>query len=170
VNSIQKEFKQSLPKLAANLALALAFGVTSIVLPQVLDGAFTGAGFYAWLVLTIVAGAFLVRTLFSILVIGDKATGLFLRRLGIQERASRTRVLKDFAFIVATLLATAAVFPFLETSGAAGNVLQTGVTIVAIGVILLFVYHVGRTSYQIFQEKANKMADWIIDRPNRETE
>lgn len=170
MNSVRKEFRQSLPKFAANLALALAFGVTGIVLPPVLDGVFTGAGFYAWLVLTIVAGAFLVRTLFSILVIGDKATGLFLRRLGIQERASRTRVLKDFAFIVATLLATAAVFPFLDTSGAVGNVLQTGVTIVAIGVILLFVYDVGRTSYQIFQEKANKMADWIIGRPSKETE
>jgi len=170
VNSIRKEFKQSLPKLAANLALALAFGVMGIVLPPILGGVFAGAGFYTWLVLTIVAGAFLVRALFRILVLGDQATGLFLRRLGIQERASRTRVLKDFVFIVATLLATAAVFPFLETSSAAGSVLQMGITVVAIGVVLLFVYDVGRTSYQIFQEKANKMADWIIDKPNREAE
>jgi hypothetical protein len=170
VNSVRKEFRQSVPKLAANLALVLAFGVTGIVLPPILGGVFTGAGFYSWLVLTIVAGAFLVRTLFSILVIGDKATRSFLRRLGIQERASRMRVMKDFAFIVATLLTTAAVFPFLETSGEAGNALQTGLTIFAIGAILLFVYDIGRTSYQIFQEKANKMADWIIDRPNREAE
>ena len=170
MNAVRKEFRQSLPKLAANLALVLAFGVTGVVLPPILGGVFTGAGFYSWLILTIVAGAFLVRMLFTILVIGDKATGLFLRRLGIQERASRTRVLKDFAFIVATLLATAAAYPFLETSGTAGNALQTGVTIVAIGVILLFVYDVGRSSYQIVQEKANMLADWIIDRSHRETE
>lgn len=170
MNSTQKKPKQSLPGLAANIALALVFGTTGIVLPPILDGVFTGAGFYAWLVSTMVAGAFLVRALFRILVLGDHATGLCLRRLGMQEQASRTRVLKDLMFIVATLLTTAAVFPFLETSGAVGNVLQIGATMVTVGVILLFVYDVGRTSYQIFQDKANKMADWIIDRSSREAE
>lgn len=170
MNSIREEFKQSLPKLAANLASALAFGVMGIVLPPILSDVFAGVGFYAWMVLTIVAGAFLVRALFRILVLGDQATGLLLRRLGIREQASRARVLKDFVFIVATLLIAAAVFPFLETFGAAGSVLQMGITVVAIGAILLFVYDVGRTSYQIFQEKANKVADWIIDKPNKEAE
>ena len=170
MNSGRKEFKRSLPKLVANLALVLVFGAAGVILPPILGGIFAGADFYAWLGLTIVAGAFLVRVLFSILVLGDEASRSFLRRLGVRERVSRIRVLKDFAFIVATLLATAAIFPFLETCGTVGSTTQAGVTVAAIAVILLFVYDVGRTSYQIFQEKANKMADWIIERPDREVE
>lgn len=162
MNSVGKDFKHRLPKLAANIALALAFGAIGALSSVILSSVTEGFGFYSWLVLTLVGGVFLVRALFDVLTIGDKTVGLFMARLGIQQRLSKRRMAKDLICIIATILATAAIFPFLKTLGTVGTILQSVTTIAAIATIFLFVYDITRTLDQIFHEKASAVADWLV--------
>jgi len=166
VNSVSKELKHRLPKLAANIALALAFGAIGALSSVILASVTEGFGFYSWLVLTLVGGAFLVRALFDVLTIGDKTVGLFMARLGIQQRLSKRRMAKDLICIIVIILITAAIFPFLKTLGTVGTVLQSVTTIAAIGTIFLFVYDIARTLYQIVHEKASVVADWLVHEPD----
>jgi len=168
MNSVGKEFKHKLPRLAANITLALAFGAISTLSSVILTSVTESFSFYSWLVLTLVGGAFLVRALFDVLTIGDKTIGLFLKRLGIQQRLSKRRVAKDLICIIATILATAGIFPFFKTLGTVGNVLQSVTTIIAVGTIILFVYDIAHTFYQIFQEKASAVADWLVHKQGEE--
>jgi hypothetical protein len=169
VSSVGEDFKRRLPKLVANITLALTFGAMGIFFSRVLASVGEGFGFYYWLVLTLVGGAFLVRGLFDLLTVGDKTVGLFMTRLGIQHQSSRRRIAKDSVFIVATILATAAILPVLRNLGPVGTVLQSVTTIVAIGAIFLFVYDTARVVNKMFHEKAGAVADWLELKQTQET-
>ncbi len=159
MNSVGEEFKQKLPKLAANIALAIAFGVTGIfasLIPANVTGDF---GFYSWVVLTIVGGVFLIRASFDVLTISDKTLGLVLERLGIRQKFSRRRMAKDLMYIIAIILATAAIFPLLETIGTMGTTLQSIASIAAVVTTFLFVYDIAHTLYEMVHEKANAITD-----------
>jgi len=166
VNSVGKEFRHKLPKLAANIALALAFGAIGTLSLIILASVTEGFAFYSWLALTLVGGAFLIRALFDILTIGDKTVGLFMARLGIQQQLSKRRMAKDLICIIVIILITAAIFPFLKTIGTVGTVLQSVTTIAAIVTIFPFVYDIARTLYQIVHEKASVVADWLAHEPD----
>jgi len=180
VNSVGKEFRYRLPKLAANIALALAFGaigtLSLIVLASVTEDSIILASvtddfaFYSWLVLTLVGGVFMIRALFDTLTIGDKTVGLFMARLGMQQRLSKSRMAKDLICIIAIILTTVAIFPFLKAIGTIGTILQSVTTIAAIMTIFLFVYDIARTVYEIVHEKASVVADWLVHEPEGEIE
>lgn len=159
MNSAREEFQQKLPKLAANIALALAFGIMGMLSTALLDSITEGVGFYSWLVLTLVGGAFLIRALFDVLAIGDKTIESFLKRLGIKERRSKRRMAKDSMCMIATTLVAAAIFPLFETLGTAKSALQLAATAITIGIIFVFVYDIARTFYQILQEKAGAVTN-----------
>ena len=169
MNSLGEEFRRRLPRLMANISLALAFGAIatlSSIIPANVAGSI---GFYSWLALTLIAGAFLVRALFDVLAMFDKTAGLFLARLGIPKRWSKRRAAKDLMFIIATILATAAIFPFFKTLGATGTAIQSATTIVSAGIIFLFVYDITRTFHQIFQEKTGAVSNRIVHKSNQKT-
>lgn len=165
MNSVGNEFRHKLPRLAANIALALAFGVIGTLSSIVLANVTEGFAFYSWLALILVGGAFLIRALFDILTIGDKAVGLFMARLGIPQQLSKRRMAKDLICIIVIILIRAAVFPFLKALGTVGTVLQSVTTIAAIVTIFLFVYDIARTLYQLVHEKASVVADWFTHEP-----
>ena len=98
----------------------------------------------------------------------DKTTGLFLLRLNIKEDWTRQRVFKDAIYIIAILLLTAALFPALSSHLTFGPLLQEITTYVALGLILLFVYDIGRTFYRITERKANSVADRISNLTDEE--
>ncbi|UCH32204.1 MAG: hypothetical protein JSV05_02100 [Candidatus Bathyarchaeota archaeon] len=166
MNSVGEESKLRLPKLVANITLALTFGVIGTLSSVILVSVTEGVGFYSWLVLTLVGGVFLIRVLFDVLTMGDTAVKLFLKHLGIHQRLSKRRIAKDLMGIIATILATAAIFPFLETLGPIGTALQSVTTIVAVGMTFLFVYDITRTLYNMFQEKVYSITDWLVHKPN----
>lgn len=167
MNSVGKEFRQNLPKLAANIALALAFGVTGTLASIILANVNEGFGFCSWLVLTLVGGVFVIRALFDVLTISDKAVGLVMERLGIRQRFSRRRMAKDLIYIVVIILATAAIFPLLETIGTIGAILQSITSIAAVMTAFLFVYDIAHTLYEMVHEKANVVADWLAHETDR---
>jgi len=168
MSSVGEKFKQKLLKIAANTALALAFGAIGTLSSVILTSVSESFGFYSWLVFTIVGGMFLVRVLQDVLTIGDKTVGVFLSRLGIQQGLSKRRIAKDLIYIIATILATAAIFPFLKTLYTVGIVLQSTAILIVIGIIFLFVYDITRILYQLLQEKATAVTNWLVHQPGEE--
>ena len=86
MNSLREEFKDKLPSLLANTTLALVFGALGLFSLLLLDTMIAGVEYLSWLVFGVVAGVFLIRALSTVLVIADKAIGLFITHLGIKER------------------------------------------------------------------------------------
>jgi hypothetical protein len=168
VNAVREEIRYRLPRLIANVAIALSFTGMSYIVLWTLSSISTEIVFLLQIGLLLVAGIFLVRTLFDALTIVDKVTGLFLRLLGIKEGLSRQRVFKDTIYIVAILLVAAAIFPLFSNLPNFGPLLQEITTYAALGLILLFVYDIGRTFYRITEKKANSVANRFSNSSNGE--
>ena len=166
--NVRDEIRYTIPKLVANLSLALLFWLMSYFTSVTLTRFSNEAGFLSQLGLLLTAGIFLVRALFDALTIVDKMTKSFLKRLGIKEEWSRQRILKDIIYIVVTLLVTAAIFPIFTELSEFNSLLQQVTTYAALGLILLFVYDIGRTFYKITEKTANLVADRISNSNNRE--
>jgi hypothetical protein len=152
----------------ANVALALLFWMMSHIALMTLTHVNVDVAFLLQIGSLLVAGIFLVRTLINVLQIVDKTSGLFLRWLKIKEDWSRERFFKDTIYIIAILLLTAAIFPIISNQSTFGPLLQGITTYVALGLILLFVYDIGRTFYRITEKKANAVANRISSSSNKE--
>jgi len=170
VNAVSEEIRYRLPRLIANVAIALAFAGMSYIVLWTLNSISTEIVFLLQIGLLLAAGIFLVRTLFDALKIVDKVTGLFVRRLGIKEGWSRQRIFKDTIYIVAILLVAAAIFPLFSNLSNFGPLLQKITTYAALGLILLFVYDIGRTFYRITEKKANLVANRLSNSSDEEDE
>ena len=168
MNAVSEEIRYRLPKLIANVAIVLAFVGMSYIVLWTLNSISTEIVFLLQIGLLLAAGIFLVRTLFDVLMIIDKATALFMRRLGITEGWSRQRIFKDTIYIVAILLVAAAIFPLFSRLPNYGPLLQEITTYAALGLILLFVYDIGRTLYRITEKKANSVANRISSSINED--
>ena len=168
MNAVSEELRNRLPKLIANTAIALVFLAMSFVVLWTLSGINTEIVFLSQIGLLLAAGLFLVRTLFDALMIIDKATGIFVRRLGIKDGWSRQRIFKDTVYVVAILLLAAATFPLFTRLPNYGPMLQEITTYAALGLIVLFVYDIGRTFYRITEKKANSVANRISNSNNSE--
>lgn len=168
MTAVSEELRYRLPRLIANVAIALVFAGMSYIVLWTLSSVSTEIVFLLQIGLLLAAGIFLVRTLFDALMIIDKATGIFMRRLGIKEGWSRQRIFKDTIYIVAILLVAAAIFPLLTNLSNFGPLLQEITTYAALGLIILFVYDIGRTFYRITEKKANSVANRISNPSNEE--
>jgi hypothetical protein len=159
VNALSKEFKDKLPSLLANMALVLVFGALGFFSSVLLDTVIGGLGYLSWLVFVLVMGIFLIRALSIILVIADSAIGIFITHLGIQEPWSRDRIAKDLVFIIVVILSFAALIPLLKISVNIGTEVLAAITMVAVGVIFVFIYDIGRTSWRILQAKVDTVTN-----------
>jgi hypothetical protein len=161
VNSVAEEVRIRLPKILANVAIALIFFGMSYIIVWTLSTVSTEIVYILQIGLLIAAGIFLVRTLLDVLVIIDRATRLFLRRLGIKEGWSRQRVFKDTIYIVAILLVAAATIPLFSRISTYEPLFQQIITYSAFGLILVFVYDIARTFYRFTEKEVNLVADRI---------
>jgi hypothetical protein len=161
VNSVTNETRIRLPKIVANLAIALVFLALSYIVLWTLSTISSEIVFLLHVGLLIGAGIFLIRTILDVLPIIDRTSRLFLKRLGIRESWSRQRVYKDIIYIVAIMLVAAAVIPLFGNVPNSEAVLQEITTYSAFGLILVFVYDIGRTFYSITEKKANLVAKRI---------
>ena len=168
MNAVREDIRYRLPKLVANVAIALVFVGMSYIVLWTLNGISTEIVFLLQIGLLLAAGIFLVRTMFDVLAIVDNVTGVFLRLLGIKEGLSNQRVFKDIIYIVAILLVSAATVPVLRNLSTFGPLLQEINTYTALGLLLLFVYDIGRTFYRITEKKANSVANRFSNSSNEE--
>jgi hypothetical protein len=167
VNTINEE-KYRVSRLLANGSIALVFAGMSYVVLWAPNSISAEIVFLLQLGFLLVAGMFLVRTLRDALMIVDKVTGSFVRRLGIKEGLSRQRIFKDITYIVAILLVAAALFPLFQSVSNFGPLLQEIISYTVLGLIVVFVYDIGRTFYRITENKANSVANRISNSNNRE--
>jgi len=159
MNAVRDELRCRLPKLIANVAIALVFLGMSYTALWTLNSISTEITFLLQIGLLLAAGIFLVRTLFDALAIVDNVTGLFLRLFGIKEGLSKQRIFKDIIYIVIILLLAAATVPILSNLSTFRPLLLEITTYAALGLIILFVYDIGRTFYRISEKKANSVAN-----------
>jgi len=169
VNTINKE-KYRVSRLVANGSIALVFAGMSYVVLWASNSVNGEIVFLLELGFLLVAGMFLVRTLFHALMIVDKLTGSFVRRVGIKEGLSKQRIYKDMTYIVAILLVAAAMFPLIQNVSNFGSLLQEIISYTVLGLIAVFVYDIGRTFYRITEKKANSVANRISTLNNSEEE
>jgi len=161
MTKLREEILFNSPKVVSNLALALLFWVARYIVLITLGTVNAEFVFLLQMGLLIVTGIFLIRASFNTLSIVDKLIGSFLNRLGIDDVWSRQRIFKDTMCIIAVLLVAAAVFPLLNNISTIEPLLQQIITYAGLGLILLFVFDIGRSFYRLTEKKANSMANRI---------
>lgn len=148
-----------------SLVLAVIFYLVNIVVPPllgdiILPGLNINAGTLIGTIALIFTAIFLIRVLADALVLSDIVTDIFVRRLGIREERSPKRAVRDTIYIIVIILVTTALLPILSTLDPGIRYPLTIVTTyVALGMILILIYDIGRILYRIVERKAESLAD-----------
>jgi len=147
-----------------NLVMAVIFWIIDVFVPPtvsgvVIPGLNTNAGLLTWIVATVIMAIFLIRALSDALVLGDILTDVVVRKLGIKEERSPKRAARDFIYIIIIILVVTALSPILATVADIGYLLTTAATYVALALIIILIYDMGRILYRIIEQKAELLAD-----------
>jgi cation transport ATPase len=147
--------------------MAIIFFLINTVVPPFLDdimlpGINQPAGILVGTIAFIFMAIFLIRALADGLVLSDILTDIFVKRLGIKEERSPRRAARDAIYIIAILLVATALYPiFLNLESGIGDPLTAVTTYVALGMILVLFYDIGRILYHIVERKAESVADGL---------
>ena len=158
-----------LPRLVMNLIMSLIFWIVSIFIPPTLEGLTipginTDASLLAWILTIILMGIFLIRALSDALVLGDVLTDMIVNKLGVKEERSPKRAAREFAYIIIIVLIVTAVSPLLATIQDFGYYLSTATVYIGLGLIILFIYDIGRIIYKIIEAKTESFANHLSQR------
>ncbi|MBT8171977.1 hypothetical protein KJN74_03815 [Candidatus Bathyarchaeota archaeon] len=155
MTTLRENTENWLPKVVSNIVLAIIFWTAQYLVQLLLSPINTEQVYIIQTGLLVVSGIFIIRALFNGLKIVDHLTKSFLKRLGIKEKWSRERILKDLIFIVAILLIAAGFYPIITLATNYGQILQQITTYATIGFILLFVFDIGRIFYKFTENRVN---------------
>ena len=162
---IGEEIRNRFPRLTMSLVMAIIFYLISIIVPPlmgeiVLPGVNVPAGMLVGTIALIFTAIFLIRALADGLVLSDILTDIFVRRLGIKEERSPRRAARDTIYIIVVILITTALYPIINTlEPNIRDPLSIATTYVALGIILILIYDIGRILYRIVERKAESMAE-----------
>ncbi|MFQ5999864.1 MAG: hypothetical protein ACE5J6_03710 [Candidatus Bathyarchaeia archaeon] len=169
---IGQEIKHRFPRLTMSLVMAIIFWIISIVIPPtvshiVIPGLNVNAGFLVGIVAMLFTAIFLIRALSDALVLSDIVADIVVKRLGIREEKPTRRAARDAIYIIVIILVATALYPFLGTLENAGGVLKTATTYVALGIILILIYDIGRILYRMVEQRAESLADRLVKMAER---
>lgn len=155
-----------------SLIMAVIFWITSIVVPQTVSGIVVpglnlNAGFLIGIITWFFTAIFLLRALSDALVLSDVVTDIIVRRLGIKEERSPKRAARDAIYIIIIILVATALYPLLGTLQNIGTTLTTVATYVALGMILILIYDIGRILYRMIEQRAESMGDRLAKMAER---
>ena len=158
-----------------NLITVLILWIIVAFVPQTVSnitvpGLNVNADWLMWIVGIVFMVIFLVRALADALVLADILTDVFVRKLGVKEERSPKRAVRDFIYIIAILLVATAVSPLLASVKDIGSLLRTGATYVALCLIIILIYDIGRILYKIVEQKAESLADRLAAAVERKNE
>ena len=164
MKSVSKEIRRRFPRLTMSLVMAVIFWIVSIIVPQTMrdvqvPGLDLEAEFLVWIVTMVIMYAFLVRALSDAIVLGNIVTDVLVKRLGIKEELSPKRAFRDFIIIVIVILVFFAVYPILSKVENLGSMLGNITVYIALGIILVLIYDIGRILYRIIEQRAESVAD-----------
>jgi hypothetical protein len=150
-----------------SLVMAIIFFLINTVVPQFMDdimlpGINVSAGILVGTIAFIFMAIFLIRALADGLVLSDILTDIFVKRLGIKEERSPRRAARDAIYIIAILLVATALYPIiLNLEPNIKDLLTIVTTYVALGMIIVLFYDIGRILYRIVERKAESVADGL---------
>jgi len=161
-----EEIRRRLPRLVTNVIMAIIFWLISVFVPPTfgeltVPGINTEASLLVWILTILVMGIFLIRALSDALVLGDVLTDALVKKLGVKEERSPKRAAREFAYIIIIVLVVTAVSPLLANIQDFGFYLSTATVYIGLGLIILFLYDIGRIIYKIIEEKADSFADYF---------
>ncbi|MFQ6086562.1 MAG: hypothetical protein ACE5OV_00920 [Candidatus Bathyarchaeia archaeon] len=163
---VGKEVRRRFPRLTMSLVMAIIFWLVSIIVPPTMGeinipGLDLKASFLVMIITTVIAALFLIRALSDALILGDIVTDILVKRLGIKQEVSPKRAFRDFIYIIIVILVAAAISPILSEVEPveAGSVLRNVTTYIALGIILVLIYDIGRILYRIIEQRAESVAD-----------
>ncbi len=161
---IGKEIRRRFPRLTMSLIVAIIFWIVGVIVPPTMGnievpGIDLKASFLVWIITMAIAVLFLLRALSDALILGDILTDIFVKRLGIKQEVSPKRAFRDFIYIIIVILVAAAISPVLGEVGDFGSTLRNITTYVALGIILILIYDIGRIIYRIIEQGAQSVAD-----------
>jgi len=147
-----------------SLVMAVIFWIISIIVPPttrdiLIPGLDLKADFLVWIVTMVIAALFLIRALSDAMMLGDILTDIFVKRLGIREEVSPKRAVRDFIYIIVIILIAAAVSPLVGMAENVGVWLTVATTYIALGIILILIYDIGRILYKIIEQRAESVAE-----------
>ena len=170
---IGEEVRRRFPRLTMSLVMAVIFYLVNIVVPPlmgdiILPGINLNAGTLVATIALIFTAIFLIRALADALVLSDIITDIFVKRLGIKEERSPKRAAREFIYIIVIILVATALQPLIGTleTGVKGP-LATASVYVALGIILILIYDIGRILYRIVERKAESIADTLAKMTDR---
>jgi len=146
--------------------MAIIFWIISVFIPPTLPsllipGINTEASTLVWILTMIIMAIFLIRALTDALVLGDVFTDVITRKLGVKEETASKRAAREFVYIIAIVLIVTAVSPLLANIQDVGGYLSTATVYIGLGLVILFIYDIGRTVYKIIEQKAESFADYV---------
>jgi hypothetical protein len=163
----REEIRRRLPRLVTNLIMAIIFWIISVFIPPtlpslIIPGINTETSFLVWILTIIITAIFLIRALTDALVLGDVLTDAITRKLGVKEEQSSKKAARELVYIIAIILVVTAVSPLLAQIQDIGVYLSTVTVYIGLGLVILFIYDIGRTVYKIIEEKAESLADYVL--------
>jgi len=170
---ISEEVRKRFPRLIMSLVMAIIFYLINTFVPGTMEslnipGLNINAGTLVGTIALIFTAIFLIRTLSDALVLSDILTDIFVKRLGIKEERSPKRAARDLIYIIIIILASTALQPLIATLESNLSDLLSKVTFyVALGMILILIYDVGRILYRIVERKAESLADSLSKMADR---
>jgi hypothetical protein len=126
---------------------------------QLVPGINVEASTLVWVFIIIIVAIFLIRALSDALVLGDVLTDVLVKRLGVKEERSPKRAAREFAYILIIVLIVTAVSPLLSNIQDVGYYLSTATVYIGLGLIIIFIYDIGRIVYKIIEDKADSFAE-----------
>jgi cation transport ATPase len=168
-----EEIRDRFPRLTMSLVMAVIFLLVNIFVPPLmgeimLPGVNIKAGTLIGIIALIFTAIFLIRVLADGLVLSDILTDIFVKRLGIKEERSPRRAARDAIYIIVILLVTTALQSLTATlEPGVEKPLATATIYVALAMILILIYDIGRILYRIVERKAESMADSLAKMAER---
>jgi len=170
---IGEEVRSRFPRLTMSLVMAIIFYLVNIFVPPLMGdipipGINLNAATLVATIALIFTAIFLIRALADGLVLSDILTDIFVKRLGIKEERSPRRAARDAIYIIVIILVATALFPLINTlEQNISEPLSMATTYVALAIILILIYDIGRILYRIVEKKAESVADSLAKMANK---
>jgi Zn-dependent protease with chaperone function len=85
----------------------------------------------------------------------------------MHNKLAKMHAARDAVYVVAIVLVATALCTLLGTLGEIGNTLTTVTMYVALGIILVLIYDMGRIVYRVIERRAESVADRLAKMAER---
>lgn len=171
--TVSEELKRRMPRFIVTLAaLALTifiYNAAYLSFDIPLPGLNISVDQLIRLIMILTILVLLARALPDAFFLADVTADTLLKRLGMKgEEKPLRRAARDFVYIIVVVLIATAALPFLAAVPSYGHQMVAAVSLIALGVVLLLIYDIGRMLYRVLERKAEVAVSRLLKRPEKE--